>query len=86
MSIVRTTLNIDDHVLARAKDEARALNLTLGQYVGRALQREVGAAHSDAPEPSLPVYRGRLLIPLHRMSNAEIQEFLDDDVPLDKLR
>jgi hypothetical protein len=32
------------------------------------------------------VYRGRLLIPLERMSNADIQDFLDEGVPLDKLR
>ena len=86
MSIMRTTINVDEHVLARAKDEARARGLTLGEYVDRALQRENNAAPADAAERPLPVHHGRLLIPLGRMSNAEIQELLDEGVPADKLR
>jgi hypothetical protein len=83
---MRTTVNIDEHVLARAKDEARRLGITLGEYVSRALQRESSSVPEARDEAPLPVYRGRLLIPLERMSNAEIQDFLDEGVPVDKLR
>ncbi|HEU5007402.1 MAG TPA: hypothetical protein VFT67_10535 [Jatrophihabitantaceae bacterium] len=83
---MRTTINIDEHVLARAKDEARRLGVTLGEYVGRAVQRELAVPPARATDPPLPVHHGRLLIPLERMSNADIQEFLDEGVPLDKLR
>jgi len=83
---MRTTVNIDEHVLARAKDEARRLGITLGEYLSRAVQRELAAPTETGDDAPLPVYRGRLLIPLERMSNAEIQDFLDEGVPLDKLR
>lgn len=83
---MRTTVNIDEHVLARAKDEAGRLGLTLGEYVTRALQRESHDVPEARDEAPLPVYRGRFNPAIAEMSNAELQELMDRDLPLDKIR
>ena len=83
---MRTTINIDDHVLATARTEARSLGLTLGEYVERALRHEDAAATHPASDPELPVFRARFKVPIGEMTNREIYELLDEGVPLDKRR
>lgn len=83
---MRTTINIDGHLLAAAKDAARESGITLGEYVERALRRERSAQPDPHDDPPLPVHHGKLLIPLGSMSNREIQEFLDEGLPPDKRR
>lgn len=54
---MRTTVNIDDHLLVWAKDVARERELTLGDLLDEALQRHL----SDPLEVSgsdLPVFQG----------------------------
>ncbi len=87
MCIMRTTINIDEHVLAAARDRARERGITLGEYIERAVRRESThlspVSRSDPPE--IPVFDGKLRPGIDRMSNRELQEFLDEDVPPDKL-
>lgn len=82
---MRTTINLDEHVLANAKDGARERGITLGEYVEQALQ-EKATRPASAKDPELPVHHGTVLPGIENMSNAELQEFLDRDVPLDKRR
>lgn len=54
---MRTTVTIDDHLLALAKERARERDLTLGQLVQRALQEHLLKEPPHA-RPELPVMRG----------------------------
>jgi hypothetical protein len=54
---MRTTLSIDDELLAAAKETARGRGYTLGQLVEDALRRELVASHA-AGSPPVPVFRG----------------------------
>ena len=83
---MRTTINIDEQVLATAKDEARLRGLTLGQYVERALQHERAAAADPTDDPELPIYEGEFNAAIGEMSNRELQDFLDEELPWEKLR
>ena len=55
---VRTTLAIDDRLLAAAKRRARARGLTLGQLVEEALRVELARASARAGRTAIPVFRG----------------------------
>jgi hypothetical protein len=86
---MRTTVAIDDQLLLTAKERARALGLTLGQYVERALQRAAATDALPTPgPPPLPVFRGgRGTRPgVDIDSNRALAEALDDGLPSDKLR
>ncbi len=52
---MRTTVTIDDVLLARAKDAARAAHCTLGEFVEEAL-REKLSAPAATPAPPLPIF------------------------------
>jgi len=54
---MRTTVSVDDQLLAAARQEARRRGLTLGQLVEDALRRELAADAARQPLP-LPVFRG----------------------------
>lgn len=54
---MRTTVSIDDELLAAARDEARRRGLTLGQFVEDSLRRQL-AAPGGAELVPLPVFRG----------------------------
>ena len=83
---MRTTVNVDEHVLATAKRRARERGITLGEYVEQAL-RDESTKTDPAPAPSIPVFHGTGLRPgVDLSSNRAIQELLDEGVPLDKLR
>lgn len=53
---VRTTLTIDDRLLALAKTRAHEQHQTLGQLVEEALQRYLTASKVPATVPALPVF------------------------------
>lgn len=85
---MRTTVSIDDHLLAEAKERARERRQTLGQLVEDSLRRELGApTHSEA-SPPIPVRRGGTGAQpgLDMTSNRAMWEFLDEGRPLDRLR
>jgi hypothetical protein len=53
---VRTTLSIDDRLLALAKARAHEQHQTLGQLVEDALQRYLSTHKAPLPVPALPVF------------------------------
>lgn len=87
MCIMRTTIAIDDHLLAAARRRARKLGLTLGELVEEALRREIARGVRPAEGPPIPVFRGSGLRPgMDAGSMRSLLEELDRDVPLHKLR
>jgi len=86
--IMRTTVAIDDNLLAAAKERARERGLTLGQLVEDALRLEAAHAEQRRPGPPIPVFRGGggLRPGIDPTSNRSMLEALDEGVPLDKLR
>jgi hypothetical protein len=85
---MRTTVAIDDRLLASARREARRRGLTLGALVEAALRRELAARGKPAPRPAVPVLRGHggLRPGVDATSNRALLELLDEDAPVDKLR
>lgn len=85
---MRTTVAIDDELLAAAKRRARERGTSLGSVIEDALRRALLSSPDDRPAPALPVYRGgtgpRPGVDL--TSNAALAELLDEDVPLDRRR
>lgn len=87
MCIMRTTIAVDDSLLARAKQRARERGLTLGALVEDALRRELATERQVISGPPVPVFRGTGLRPgVDLSSNRSIGEVLDEDLPLDKVR
>lgn len=85
---MRTTIALDDYVLAAAKRRARELDLTLGRLVELALQRELARADSEPDRPVIPVFRaGAGVRPgVDISSTRTLLETLDQGEPLDRLR
>lgn len=85
---MRTTVAIDDHLLAAAKRRARDAGLTLGQLVERGLQRELARTEPGEEPPEIPVFSGgtgpRPGIDLD--SNRAVLEVLDEGQAVKKLR
>ena len=84
---MRTTLALDDNVLAEAKRRARARGLSLGEFVEDAL-RVVLARTPPVDRPAIPVFRrGTGVRPgVDVTSNRALHEVLDADRGLDELR
>jgi hypothetical protein len=84
---MRTTVSIDEHLLAAARQRAHARSQTLSQVIEEALRSEL-ASDDDRPRPAVPVFGGgtgaRPGIDLR--SNRAVQAVLDEDVGLDQLR
>jgi len=85
---MRTTVALDDELLAAAKRRARERGESLGQVIEAALRRELSAGdHAEAP-PHVPVFTGgtgpRPGVDL--TSNRALHEALDEDVELDRRR
>jgi hypothetical protein len=88
MRIMRTTLAIDDELLAAAKRRARARGVTLGAVVEAALRRDL-LTTADAPDaPALPVFRGGSgpRAGLDLTSNRALRQALDAELEFDQLR
>lgn len=84
---MRTTISVDDHLLASAKRRARQRGQSLGEVVEDALRREL-AAPAPVRAPDVPVFRGgRGPVPgIDLTSNRALREALDRGVELDALR
>ena len=87
MSIMRTTISVDDHLLASAKRRARQRGQSLWEVVEDALRREL-AEPAEAKPPKVPVFRGSggPLPGVDLTSNRALREVLDRDVDPDALR
>ncbi|WP_136707570.1 hypothetical protein [Agromyces sp. H66] len=53
---MRTTVNIDEHLLVQAKRRAAARNLTLGEYVEEAVRHELLRDSARRAPISLPTF------------------------------
>ncbi len=84
---MRTTVNIDEHLLANAQERARERGQTLGQFLEDAIRREV-AAERPQQGPPIPVFtRGTGARPgIDLSSNRALREAMDEGVPIEKLR
>jgi hypothetical protein len=87
MSIMRTTINLDEELLTAARRRARERGLTLGQLLEDALRRTLTTRAAEEPPP-IPVFReGTGLQPgVDLTSNRAIHELLDEGRDLDQLR
>jgi hypothetical protein len=85
---MRTTLAIDDRLLAAAKREARRRGLTLGGFVEAALRRELAARGMAPPRPAVPILSGRggLRPGVDATSNRALLELVDEATPIERLR
>lgn len=84
---MRTTIAVDDHLLAAARLRARERSQTLGQVVEDALRREL-AEPVPAGALEVPVFRGGdgPVPGIELTSNRALREALDHGVELDDLR
>jgi hypothetical protein len=85
---MRTTVAVDDHLLAAAKQRARARGQTLGQVVEDALRRELAEPPRAKPVVDIPVFRG-VSGPqpgVDLRSNRGLAEVLDGDDEIATLR
>lgn len=85
---MRTTVAIDDHLLATAKRRAHGLGLTLGQLVEEALRRELGTEETPGNRPEVPVFQdGDGVRPgIDVTSNRALLEALDEGQAVEQLR
>lgn len=75
---MRTTVNIDDQLLAQAKRRAAARNLTLGEYVEEAVRHELLSESAKRVPISLPVFtRGTGMRPGIEATNRGLYDALD---------
>ena len=84
---MRTTVAVDDHLLAAAKRRAQDRGQTLGQVVEDALRREL--AEPLRPEPiAVPVFRGGNgpLPGVELRSNTAMRELVDRGREITELR
>jgi hypothetical protein len=84
---MRTTIALDDQLLASAKRRARERGETLGQVVEDALRREL-AEPAEVEPLAVPVFRGGEgpLPGIDLTSNRALREALDRGIELDALR
>jgi len=85
---MRTTVSIDDELLATARERARLRGQTLGQLVESSLRRELASADRAGDRPEVPVFRdGTGPRPgLDLSSNRALLEALDEGLELDPRR
>lgn len=79
INIMRTTISINDALLARAKARASELGMTLGRYVDEALREHLAAPKRAAVPVELPVFQGGELRPgIDPSSNRALYDALDE--------
>ncbi len=80
---MKTTLNINDHLLADAKALAARQRTSLTRLIEEGLTLRLRAPVSAMPrgKPRLPVFKGRggLVAGLNPLSNRSLLNALDDD-------
>jgi hypothetical protein len=84
---MRTTVNIDEHVLVLAKHKSRVMRVTLGELVEQALRRELSRKEPTKTLP-VPTFSGGTGVRpgVDLSSTRALLETLDEDQPLEKLR
>jgi plasmid stability protein len=88
MRVVRTTVRLDDdlyrEVKARAAREGRTVASVLEDAVRVGMRRP--AAAEAKPFVNVPSGRGGVMPGVDLSDNSSLSEFLDADMPLEKLR
>lgn len=81
---MRTTVTIDDQLLERVKERARAQGVTLGDLFEASLIRYLESP-APRPGPVLPVFRrgGQMLPGIDGSSNASMFEAADGPATID---
>ena len=87
MCIMRTTISIDENLLAAAKEQALLRRQTLSGLLEDALRAELGR-HRVAERPTVPIFtEGSGPRPgVDVSSNRAIHDALDEDAPLEVMR
>jgi hypothetical protein len=85
---MRTTVRLNDSILDAAKREAQRRGVTLTALIECSLVHEMSAGRKERKRVELPVskMKGGPAPGLDLSSNAAIQAFLDEGLPLEKLR
>jgi hypothetical protein len=85
---MRTTVAIDDGLLAKAKTTARKRSQTLGEFLEDAIRVYLADERARGPIPPIPVMKGTggMNPAIDPTSNAAMQEFMDEGLPFEKLR
>lgn len=85
---MRTTVAIDDELLAAARRRARERGESLGQVLETALRRELASHEEPGEAPPVPVFTGGTgpRPGLDLTSNRALHEALDDSLDLDRRR
>ncbi|CAN5523096.1 hypothetical protein BH23ACT6_BH23ACT6_05180 [soil metagenome] len=78
---MRTTVNLDDHLLAESKVRARQTGQSLGDFVEEALRLRLASAQPTSDRPQIPVFtRGTgFKAGVDPSSNAALLDIVDDD-------
>jgi hypothetical protein len=84
---MRTTVAINDNLLASAKERAAAQGVSLGRVIEDGLRLLVGRPE-PSERPDIPVLRGEggLRRGVDATSNRALFEILDEGRPVDQLR
>ncbi len=85
---MRTTLSINDELVAAAREHARRRGETLGEFVEGSLRRALASTADEGERPDVPVFRdGTGPRPgIDLTSNRALYEALDEDHELDARR
>ncbi|MDX8153818.1 ribbon-helix-helix protein, CopG family [Patulibacter brassicae] len=85
---MRTTISVDDELLAAAKRRARQQGRPIGRVIEDALRRELAVADGDDARVPVPVFRGGggPQVGVDVTSNRSLREALDADRELGDLR
>lgn len=85
---MRTTIRIDDEILAAAKRQARRTGQTLGAVIEAALRRASAVDAPTDPVTDIPVFTGGSgpAPGVDLDSNRALYELLDDGTDLDRRR
>lgn len=85
---MRTTVSIEDHLLAEARAQARQRGQTLSRFVEDAVRHEIVRATTRTEGPPIPVFSGgdgpRPGVEL--AANRALRELLDEGSHLEELR
>lgn len=83
---MRTTVSVDDNLLAEARRRARLHGQTLGAYIEDALRERFTSPPGKAVEIPVVTGVGGVRPGVTTTSNRELQEVLDEGIGLDALR
>lgn len=89
---MRTTVILPDELYRQVKERARSDGRTFTSYLEDVLRKDLALLAKPVTESDVDVYiakpfNGTGMRPgVERMSNAELLDYLDEGVPIDKLR